>query len=444
MNKKLIVYLLVVCLTFSFGIAQAQNGGDNASQNMSQNMSQQGNAGMTGNMSTTGNVSTLANKTLNVSQQEGGDVKWILPGPRRLDPQIFGTPDMPLGFEPEIGVPVENRTVNGNMFNMTTMPTPFSDNFTRINGSFMMDLSDETPVDVNQSRDGAVAEFNFTDPTGQINYRVVLTEITRVGQFHPVFGGVVIDGIAHGKTGIDTRLEPTSYVYGAVWGVGELYINDTLVGDNRVIHAMATERLRSPDQQGYRLLFDNELPHRGIQAHVLLPDMIMAENGTMVKQPVPTNFTLPNGQEQPFLHIAFDNPQMQGLEVLNFNNATMAPNMTPGNMTGNMTQNMTGNMTQNMTGNMTQNQTTGGAANQQDMAGNNNSGTGGADNNDNDGTAGNGSNNAGDNTVVDVVGGNNNDDNGNDNFDDNNGGNAGDDSNNDGGDDNSGDDNNMR
>lgn len=335
MKIKLMVSLLVLCLAFSFGLAQAQIGENNTFQQ--------------GNLSTTGSVSTLTNKTISVSQQTGGDAKWILPGPRRLDPEIFGTPQKPLGFEPEIGVPVENRSVSGNMFTTTKEMTPFSDNFTRINGSFSMNLRDLTPVDVNQSRDTATAEFNFTDPTGKNNYRVVLTNVTHVGEFHPVLGGVVIDGIAHGKTGIDTRLEPTSYVYGAFWGVGDLYINNTLVSNNRVVHAMATERVRSPDQQGYRLLFDKELPHRGIQAHLVLPEMVMV-NGTMQKQPVPTNYTLPNGQNQTFIHVTFDNPQLQDLEILNFNNATTTM---IGNQTGVMAGNQTGNMSRNQTENTT-------------------------------------------------------------------------------------------
>ena len=340
MKLKLIVSLFVICLAFSFGFAQAQIGRSDTSQNISQQ----------GNVNTEGNISTLENKMINVSQQSGGDVKWILPGPRRLDPQIFGTPDKPLGFEPEIGVPIENRSVSGNAFTTTKKPTPFSDNFTHINGSFYMSLRDLTPVDVNQSRDTAKAEFNFTDPTGNIHYRVVLRNVTHVGEFYSVLGGVLIDGIAHGKSSIDTRMEPTSYIYGAFWGVGDLYVNDTLVSNNRVIHAMATERVRSSEQQGYRLLFDNELPHSGIQAHLMLPDMVMS-NGTMEKQPVPTNYTLPNGQKQPFIHVVFDNPNLEGLKILNFNNVTtsMTENMT-GNQTGGMTENMTGNQTGGLAG----------------------------------------------------------------------------------------------
>jgi hypothetical protein len=75
-----------------------------------------------------------------------------------------------------------------------------------------------------------------------------------------------------------------------------------------------------------------------------MPEMVMADNGTMQKQPVPTNYTLPNGQNQTFIHVAFDNPQLQGLEILNFNNVTAT-----------MTENMTDNVTEDMNGDETDN-----------------------------------------------------------------------------------------
>ncbi len=43
-------------------------------------------------------------KQIVLQQAAGGDVRWILPGPRRLDPTVFGKPDNPLGFEDDIGV----------------------------------------------------------------------------------------------------------------------------------------------------------------------------------------------------------------------------------------------------------------------------------------------------------------------------------------------------
>ncbi|MFP4655673.1 MAG: hypothetical protein ACLFMM_08420 [Methanohalobium sp.] len=47
---------------------------------------------------------------IEASQEEDGEVHWKLPGPRELDPRIFGTPDAPLGFEDDIGVPIADKT----------------------------------------------------------------------------------------------------------------------------------------------------------------------------------------------------------------------------------------------------------------------------------------------------------------------------------------------
>ena len=333
MIMRLVASLLVLFLVFSVGFTLAQTGEDNLSQ--------------IGNFSMETGVSTLQNKTVNISQQSGGDVRWILPGERRLDPNIFGTPQAPLGFEPKIGVPIEDRNVNSDItaFTTTKSVTPFSDNYERTNGTFYMNLTDRTPVDVNQSRDAATALFRFTDPTGNIKYGIILRNLTRVGQDHPVAGGVLIGGIAHGRTAIDTRLVPTSYVYGAFWGVGDLYINGTLVSRNRVIHAMATESIRSSDGDGYKLLFDNELPHAGIETELLLPDMVISENGTMQKEPVPTNYTLPNGLEQPFLNIMFEDSRIEGMNILDYDNTTVNSNS---EMAENQIENPTGNQTENI------------------------------------------------------------------------------------------------
>ncbi len=81
-------------------------------------------------------------KEVMLRQAAGGDVRWILPGPRKLDPEIFGTPDNPLGFEEGIGVPVNERLLNNNKtaFTTTAGPTPFSDHHVRITGAFQARL----------------------------------------------------------------------------------------------------------------------------------------------------------------------------------------------------------------------------------------------------------------------------------------------------------------
>ncbi len=107
MKIKLITSLLVLCIAFSLAAVQAQTGENNTSK--------------WGNLNTDNNINTLANKTTNVSEGSGGDVRWV---------------------------PVnENETI----FDISRKPTPFSGNYTRINGTFYLNLTDLTPKDVNKS-----------------------------------------------------------------------------------------------------------------------------------------------------------------------------------------------------------------------------------------------------------------------------------------------------
>ncbi|MDQ4077687.1 MAG: hypothetical protein M3220_15755, partial [Chloroflexota bacterium] len=75
-----------------------------------------------------------------------GDVRWILPGPRALDPDVFGTPDQPLGLEEPIGVPLEQRRVSsdGEAFTTTRGPTAHSDQGEPISGTLRADVVDIT------------------------------------------------------------------------------------------------------------------------------------------------------------------------------------------------------------------------------------------------------------------------------------------------------------
>ncbi len=76
-------------------------------------------------------------KTVSAS---GKGVLWVLPGPRRLDANVFGTPQQPLGLEPGVGVPLENRLTNedGTAYTTTADPTPFGDEFVAVAGEFSL------------------------------------------------------------------------------------------------------------------------------------------------------------------------------------------------------------------------------------------------------------------------------------------------------------------
>jgi hypothetical protein len=282
MKTKLITYLLVLSIALSLGAVQAQTSRNNTSQ--------------LGNPNGTSNTGTPGNNAINISEGTGENVRWV---------------------------PVnENETT----FEVTQESTLYSGNFTSINGTFFLNLTDLAPPEMSPSNDTAKAEFNFTDPRDKIKYAVVLKHIDDVAESLFTYNCV------NGNSSIDRCTEPTTYTYGTIWGVGELYVNGTLVNDNRIIRIMASERVNSSDKEGYNLLFDKELSHKGIETRLFLPDLVVTKNGTMEKQPVPTNFTLPDGQNQPFINVIFENCQLEGHRIF-FNN-------TSGNMIGNLTGNM--------------------------------------------------------------------------------------------------------
>ena len=248
-----------------------------------------------------------------------GDVRWILPGPRRLDPRVFGTPDAPLGFEPDIGVPLAARltSADGTAYTTTAGPTPFSDNFAIVHGNFKLKASDRTLADDPASKDKLNFRAAVTSPGGAIHYEIEVSQVLPTGVDHPVFGGVGTNMIHHGMTGIGTKLQPTQPTLAATWGIGTLKVNGVIPegGQNRLVHSMVTCHVRSnPD---YRLAFDDEVDCSRFHTHLMLPpvQVIIDDTGTPIENnsPVPTGFVLPNGVEQPFLHIMFENTLIDDL-----------------------------------------------------------------------------------------------------------------------------------
>jgi hypothetical protein len=242
-----------------------------------------------------------------------GDVRWILPGLRRLDPKVFGTPDAPLGFEPDVGVPVAARLTNtdGTAFTTTAGPTPFSDNFAIVSGDFKLKAQDKTLADDPASKDKLKFDASVTSPGGAINYEIKVSQILPVGVDHPVFGGVGTNMIHHGMTGIGTKLQPTQPTLVAIWGIGTLKVNGVVPdgGENRLVHSMVTCHVRNnPD---YSLAFDDDVDCSRFHTHLMLPpvQVVFDNSGNPIEidSPVPTGFVLPNGVEQPFLHVMFEN-----------------------------------------------------------------------------------------------------------------------------------------
>lgn len=243
-----------------------------------------------------------------VSGSALGDVRWILPGPRALDPEVFGTPTAPLGFEPDVGVPLAERLTNeaGTAYTTTQGPTPMSDRWEQVSGTLFFVVKDVTAFDGPSTKDEIDFEATFTGPDLTL-YQIKVSRALPQGPDHQFFGGVGTNVLMHGKTGIGSKLQPTAFAWVTFWGVGQLSRDGQVVADDQLVHLMLTQRVRSDDEDGYRLGFDADLVgFSGHHIHLLLPPVAITPEG-LQDRPVPTEFTLPNGQQQPFIHLMFEN-----------------------------------------------------------------------------------------------------------------------------------------
>ena len=210
--------------------------------------------------------------TVSVNLPETSAVHWILPGQRALDPNVFGTPDMPFGFAdaPDVGVALDNRLSEDGAYTTTKEPTAHSNNVAMTSGSVNFTVTDVTAVDNPQSQDTVDFEATFNAPGASDSYRVVVQKVIPVGPHHTFFGGVLTNAFLHGRTGIGTALQPQQFVYAGFWGVGQLFKNDEMVADNQVVHVMLSQRVRTPADEGYELVFSDRVNDlSGMQIHVI-------------------------------------------------------------------------------------------------------------------------------------------------------------------------------
>lgn len=258
-----------------------------------------------------------------LTQPSGGAGFWVFPGPRELDPAVFGTPGQPLGNWPGpwplYGVPLEKRTTNdaGDTYTTTSEPTPFSDKFGSVAGSVDMTLVDATAIDGATTKDTIDFQTDFTDPKGEHHYTVTVKQPLAHGFLYPFFGGVATNVLLHGNSGVGTPLMPTEFTYAAFWGVGQVYRDGQLVNDHQLVHAMLTEPVRG---DGYALMKEGTVPAtnaspRAMTLHLLVaPYKVTGGNPPIESAPVQTGVMLdtPNGTvEQPFFHVMFQSFNVQ-------------------------------------------------------------------------------------------------------------------------------------
>ena len=239
--------------------------------------------------------------TTTVKQQDG-PAFWVFPGPRALDPTVFGTPDNPKATEQPalfLGLPTDMRQVAPDGTYQTSVPTPFGDKYAATKGANLnMSVVDATAFDGATTKDQVDFEVTFAAPMNQGQYRVVVKKAAPHGWAYPTGGGVVHNVFLHGVTGWGTHLFPTVFTYLAFWGPGDIYKDDKMIAKNHAVHVMLTEFARTGD---YKQAFDDQVNPNNRHLHLQIPPFNLKGE----KDPVKTGFMLPNGMEQPFFHVMF-------------------------------------------------------------------------------------------------------------------------------------------
>ena len=268
---------------------------------------------------------------VHVTQAEGQAVNWVLPGPRRLSEQVFGTPDNPMmgddliqhlkNQRPELesildemplpfAVPEEMRETNEDEteYTITSVPTPFGDEHEPTEGALDLVYKDRQPgAGIRRASDEIELDIAFTDPAGN-DYTIEVDHLE-----DRMFGGVLNGGVIHGTTGIGTPLMTKTYNYGSFWAVGRLVMNGgERTWENREIHFMTTQMVRD---ENYALMLDENMspdnPYLGRQHHThgIIPPVEITDEGPRFS-PLDTPFPPDADQGQPFIHIMYDQDEV--------------------------------------------------------------------------------------------------------------------------------------
>jgi hypothetical protein len=180
-------------------------------------------------------------------------------------------------------------------------PTPFSNNTNTTTGSYHYQVIDQTPDDSENSQD-AVTSVNISF-IGNNGTTYLIDEIRIIHKplgagDHTFFGGVGLNKVMHGNTGIGNPLMPKLLSYITLWGLTDLKNADgTIIAPNRLIHIMTTTNVRDENLDLITSVQEDESDYniRNVQTHVILPPQDM--QGNMV--PIP-------GTDHGFLHMMFE------------------------------------------------------------------------------------------------------------------------------------------
>ncbi len=272
------------------------------------------------------------------AEDGGGDAYWVLPGPRKLSPTVFGTEENPKrlvkdkikkakGTVPKllkklpllVGLPMSGpwgrSSTNGGQ--IVKHGSPFGNKMKPVKGDHMFEATfednqlDDSGKRIIDTDDRARFQATFNDPQG--NSYVVRAKKA----FMPPIpgwrtqGGVLMNSHIGGTTGTFIPLFPKAYSYATFWAIGQIKVNDK-DPVARVVVFYITEDVRDGDG---KLALDEEmsLDSDGVQAHLLVPPIKPVLGKGPVPKPVPTAFELPPKAPkdvQPFISIYYPDPEI--------------------------------------------------------------------------------------------------------------------------------------
>lgn len=185
-------------------------------------------------------------------------------------------------------------------------PTPFSDNIQMTDGKYEIVVQDNVDVDSQNSTD-AVSSVNieFTANNGKkfkIDKINIIHKPDGMGD-HTFYGGVGLNKMMHGNSGIGTGLMPKMIAYITLWGIVDLKDANTgeVVAANRIVHIMTASNVRNKDM-GLITEIDNDKSDHDTwmaQTHVILPPLDKDGNSS----PIP-------GTDHGFIHMMWENVEL--------------------------------------------------------------------------------------------------------------------------------------
>jgi hypothetical protein len=194
--------------------------------------------------------------------------------------------------------------------NPSMSPTPFSNNTQTTNGSYRFEVADLSPEDSPNSQDAVKSvniEFTGKDGTSYLIDEIRVIHKPLGAGDHTFFGGVGLNKVMHGNTGIGNPLMPKLLSYITLWGKTDLKNAATgeVIASDRIIHIMVSTNVRDENLDLITSVEDDASDYniKNAQTHIILPPQDMQGN----MNPVP-------GTDHGFLHMMFENVKLSGGE----------------------------------------------------------------------------------------------------------------------------------